>query len=228
MEVPAVRPELVVTDDVASEFAERVVDSFHARPHDTFSIALSGGVDAPQCYEVLARHAGTHIDWWKVDVYWTDEVCSSPEAIRSNHELVRESLLERVGAANASYPIRCDDGPDAYQLRLGELGKIDLVHLALGPDGTVAALFPDSPALSAPEGRLVSTNWDPSGRHPGDYITLTPGGITRARQVIVTARGPQTAAAVRALVDRSPAAPGSALQGVPIVCIADPDAAGGR
>lgn len=228
MEIPSIRPELVVTDDVASEFAERVVEAFHGRPHDTFSLALSGGVDAPRCYEVLARHAGTHIDWWKVDVYWTDEVCSSPEPIVSNHEVVRDSLLERVGAANASYPIRCEDGPDAYQLRLGELGRIDVIHLALAPDGTVAALFPGSPALDAPEGRLVSTNRDPSGRHTGEYITLTPGGISRARLVIVTATGAETAAAVGALVEGSPTAPVSALRGLPVVCIADPDAAGGR
>ena len=33
--------------------------------------------------------------------------------------------------ANATYPMRCDEGADPYQLRVGELGKFDLIHLGL-------------------------------------------------------------------------------------------------
>ena len=116
---------LIVVDDVAAEFAERVIEAFHSRPADGFSIALSGGDTARQCYERLADDAGTQIDWWKVDVYWGDERCVPPGDDDSNERLVREALLDRVGAANAVYPMRCDEGPDAYQLRLGELGRLD-------------------------------------------------------------------------------------------------------
>jgi 6-phosphogluconolactonase len=85
--------------------------------------------------------------------------------------------------------MRCDEGPDPYQLRIGELGKFDLVHLGLGADGHTASLFPNSAALHADEGRLVVMNEDPAGRNPHRRMTLTFAGIARARLVLVTVSG---------------------------------------
>src|SRR5260221_12963139 len=109
--------ELVIVDDVAAEFAERVIESFHARPNDGFSMALSGGSTARRCYERLADDAGTQIDWWKVDVYWGDERCVPLDDEDSNYRLAPEGLVGPVGAAHATYPIGCDEGPDTHQLR---------------------------------------------------------------------------------------------------------------
>jgi 6-phosphogluconolactonase len=181
--------EMVIVDDVPGEFAERVIEAFHRRPHDGFSFALSGGQTARRCYERLADDAGNQIDWWKVDVYWGDERCVPLDHPDSNYRLGREALLERLGAVNANYPMRCDDGPDPYQLRLGELGRLDVVHLGLGPDGHTASLFPGSPALDADPGRLVVMNDDPNGRNPHKRMTLTFAGIARARLVLVTVCG---------------------------------------
>ena len=111
--------ELVVVDDVPGEFAERVIEAFHARPNDGFSLAVSGGETARQSYERLADDAGTQIDWWKVDVYWGDERCVPLDHEDSNYRLVREALLENVGAVNANYPMRCEDGPDRYHQLVG-------------------------------------------------------------------------------------------------------------
>ena len=106
------------------------------------------------------------IDWLSVNIYWGDERCVPPDHPDSNQLLGRQALLERVGAANAVYPMSCDEGPDAYQLRLGEIGKLDVIHLGMGSDGHTASLFPDSPALDADPGQLVARNEDPSGRNP--------------------------------------------------------------
>ncbi|HEV3225776.1 MAG TPA: 6-phosphogluconolactonase, partial [Acidimicrobiales bacterium] len=81
--------ELVIVDDVAAEFAERVIENFHGRPNDGYSIALSGGSTARKCYERLADDAGTQIDWWQVDVYWGDERCVPLEHEDSNYRLAR-------------------------------------------------------------------------------------------------------------------------------------------
>jgi 6-phosphogluconolactonase len=184
-----VNGELVVVDDVPGEFAERVIECFHTRPGEAFSIALSGGDTARRCYERLAADGAAQIDWWAVDVYWGDERCVPADHPDSNERLGREALLERVGAANSVHPMRCEEGPDPYQMRVGELGRFDLVHLGLGADGHTASLFPASPGLDADPGRLVTLNEDPSGHHLHQRMTLTLSGIARARVVLFTVVG---------------------------------------
>lgn len=181
--------ELVIVDDVPGAFAQRVVEAFQDRPSEEFSIALSGGVTAQRSYERLAAEAADVINWWLVDVYWGDERCVPPDHPDSNEGLGRRALLEKVGAAHSVHPMRCDDGPDPYQLRVGDLGRFDVVHLGLGADGHTASLFPNSPALDADPGRLVVMNEDPAGVHPHRRMTLTLSGIARARLAIFTVSG---------------------------------------
>ena len=135
-----------------------------------------------------------------MDIYWGDERCVPHDHPDSNYRLAREALLDRVGAANATYLMRCAE-VDAYQLRLGDLGHLDLIHLGLGPDGHTASLFPNSPALDADPGRLVTLNEDPTGRNPHQRMTLTFAGIARGRLAVVTVVGESKADALA----RSPA-----------------------
>ncbi|MDZ7731704.1 MAG: 6-phosphogluconolactonase [Acidimicrobiia bacterium] len=215
--------EVAEVDDVSEEFAERVIEAFHTRSGDTFSIALSGGQTARHAYECLARRAGRQIDWWKVDFYWGDERCVPLDDPDSNYRLCREALLDRVGAANATYPMRCEDGPDPYQLRVGELGRFDVVHLGLGPDGHTASLFPESPALDADPGRLVVLNEDPLGNNPHQRMTLTFGGIARARLVLFTVSGEEKRDAF-ARVRAGDDVPAARVRAERVVWIVDPDA----
>lgn len=193
--------DLVVVDDVPAEFAACVIDAYDGRVDEYFSIALSGGDTARRCYERLAAVAAERIDWWAVDFYWGDERCVPSDSPESNERLGREALLERVGAAHAVYPMRCDEGHEAYQLRVGELGRFDVVHLGLGPDGHTASLFPDSPALDADPGLLVVSNEDPHGNNPHKRMTLTFAGIARARLVIVTVEGESKREAMQKVYD---------------------------
>jgi 6-phosphogluconolactonase len=216
---------LIVVDDVPGEFAERVIEAFHSRPNDGFSVALSGGDTARHCYETLADAAGSQIDWWKVDIYWGDERCVPLDDPASNYHLAREALLDRVGAANATFPMRCDEGADPYQLRIGELGRFDVVHLGLGPDGHTASLFPGSTGLDADPGRLVVLNDDPLGHNPHPRMTLTYSGIARARLVLVTVVGTSKRDAL-ARVFAGADVPAGHIGGDQVVWLADPDAAG--
>ncbi|MEX2292515.1 MAG: 6-phosphogluconolactonase [Acidimicrobiales bacterium] len=218
--------ELVVVNDVCGEFAERVIEAFHTRPNDGFTLAVSGGDTARGCYERLADDAGSQIDWWKVDVYWGDERCVPHDAPASNYRLAREALLERVGAVNANFPMFCEEGPDPYQLRLGELGKLDVVHLGLGADGHVASLFPNSSGVDADPGRLVVMNDDPSGVNPHGRMTLTLAGIARARLVLVTVRGEEKRDALARVTAGDISCPGAHVNADRVIWIADPAAIG--
>jgi 6-phosphogluconolactonase len=219
-----VNGELVVVDDVPGEFAERVIEAFHNRPGESFSMALSGGDTAQACYERLAVEGATQLDWWLVDVYWGDERCVPPDSPDSNERLGRECLLERVGAANAVYPMRCEEGPDPYQLKVGELGRFDVVHLGLGADGHTASLFPGSPALEADPGRLVALNEDPSGRNPHRRMTLTLSGIARARLAVFTVVGEAKREALRRIIDGEDL-PAARVRADRVVWLVDPTAA---
>jgi 6-phosphogluconolactonase len=221
-----VNGEIVVVDDVAEAFASTFVDAYRDRPNDGFAVALSGGGTARSCYERLAVDAGDAVDWWKVDVYWGDERCVPLDDPDSNYRLAREALLDRVGAANATYPMRCDEGAEPYQLRRGELGRIDLVHLGLGPDGHTASLFPESAALQSDPGRLVVINDDPLGHNPHPRMTLTFEGIARARLVVITVSGESKRDAFARVQAGDPTAPASHVTADRIVWLVDHPALG--
>jgi 6-phosphogluconolactonase len=196
-----VNRELIVVDDLPGAFAERVIDAFASRRDDEFCLALSGGDTARACYERLAEAGAELVDWWAVNIYWSDERCVPADHPDSNQLLGRRALLERVGAANAVYPMRCEEGPEPYQLRLGEVGKLDLIHLGMGADGHTASLFPDSPALGADPGQLVTLNADPSGRNNHGRMTMTYAGLARARLIIFTVAGEAKQACMQSILD---------------------------
>jgi 6-phosphogluconolactonase len=199
--VRAVNGDLRVVDDLPGAFADAVVRAFQTRQEDEFCIALSGGGAARACYERLADAGAELIDWWAVNVFWSDECCVAADDPDSNQLLVRQALLERVGAANAVYPMRCDEGPGPYQLRLGQIGKLDFVHLVLGADGHTASLFAGSAALDADPGQWVMLTEDPSGRFRHQRMTLTLSGIARARLAVITASGPDSREPLEAILD---------------------------
>jgi 6-phosphogluconolactonase len=184
-----VNGELVVVDDLPGEFSERVIEAFHGRPEEEFCLAVSGGDTARRSYERLATDGAEQIDWWLVNIYWGDERCVPPDHPDSNERMVRQALLEKVGAAHAVYPMRCDEGPEPYQLKIGEIGRLDVTHLGLGADGHTASLFPGSAGLEADPGVLVTLNEDPSGRNPHKRLTLTYSAIARSRLVLFTVAG---------------------------------------
>lgn len=215
--------EVFVVDDVPGEFAERFIDAFLARPSDQFSVALSGGSTARRCYERLSED-GEQVDWWAVDVYWGDERCVPRDSPDSNEQLVREALLERVGAAGNVHPMRCSEGADAYQIKVGDLGRFDFVHLGVGADGHTASLFPGGDALDSGEGRLVVMSNDPTGRNPHERMTLTLKAINRAHLVVVTVEGAEKADALRR-ISAGEDLPPTHLDPERLVWIVDPEAA---
>ena len=179
--------DLRTVGDVAAAFCDVVAEAWESRTGDLFTIALSGGETARRCYEALARHAGSPIDWSEVRVLWGDERCVPLDHEDSNHRLAQEALLRTVGPVAEIHPMQCDvaDEYDALVARL----DIDVVHLGLGPDAHTASLFPESAALDAPPDRHVVGNEDPLGNNPRPRLTFTTSAIAAGRVVVVTVEG---------------------------------------
>lgn len=216
--------ELRIVDDVRAAFSETVIEAYEQRQQDDLSIALSGGPTARKCYERLAADAVDRIDWWNVHVFWSDERCVPSDSEDSNERLVREALLERVGGVYAVHPMRCSDGPDRYQLLLGEIGHLDIIHLGVGPDGHTASLFPGAPALDADPGRWVTTSVDLTGRNPFERMTLTLPGIARGRLVVFTVAGKEKQPAMQQIADGADL-PAARVRAERVLWLVDHDAA---
>lgn len=217
--------EILVVDDVTGTFCDVVADAWHTRAGRGFTIALSGGETARRCYERLAEWRESPVDWMATEVYWGDERCVPPDDPASNYRLAREALLSKVAGVHALFPMRCEEGDDAYNLLWSSLGEIDLVHLGLGTDGHTASLFPGSSALVADPGRLVVSNEDSTGRNPHPRMTLTFAGIARARVAVVTVAGADKRAAFTAIRNGTDL-PGAHIQAGEVIWVVDPAAAG--
>ena len=218
--------EVRVVDDVPDEFCRVVADAWNERVGRGFTVALSGGATARQCYEHLADWSASPVDWMSTEVYWGDERCVPTDDPASNYRLAREALLSKVAGVHALFPMRCDDGDDAYNLLWSSLGAVDVVHLGLGSDGHTASLFPGSPALRADPGRLVVVNEDPSGRNPHRRMTLTFAGIERARTAVVTVSGADKRDAFVQIREGADL-PGARIRAGRVIWVVDPAASGG-
>jgi 6-phosphogluconolactonase len=196
---PVIRP----VADVAAAFVEVVVAAFVDRPGPRFTLVVSGGPTARECYERLAAAPPGTVDWSSVDVYMGDERLVPPDDPDSNQRLVRESLIDPVGGVGRFVPMPTDGDPVDCARRYREVVAaviegpgIDLIHLGMGPDGHTASLFPGAAALDAGPGELVAATDDPTGANSLPRLTLTLPAIDRARRAVFTVSGPAKRGAV--------------------------------
>jgi len=127
-----------------------------------FSVALSGGSTPKLLYELLASptFAG-RIRWSSLQFFQVDERCVPPDDPQSNYRMIHQALLEPSPLPQENFHRIAAERPDREQAAReyademarvlktppGELPRLDLVFLGMGPDGHTASLFPGSPAL---------------------------------------------------------------------------------
>lgn len=201
--------------DVPEAFTGTVLEAFGSRPGPRFTLALSGGPTARACYENLCRATAAGgprqdaIMWPLVDIYMGDERVVAPDDPDANQRLVREALIDGLGAAGpvgsfspmpTTGPV--DDCVAEYQRTIAAVMAgpgIDLIHLGLGPDGHTASLFPNAPTLDAGPDELVAATQDPNGRNPHPRMTVTLPVINAARCAVFTVAGDSKRAAITAV-----------------------------
>jgi 6-phosphogluconolactonase len=203
-------------------------------------LALSGGSTPRRTYELLADRAA---ELTGVEIWFADERCVPPDDEESNYRLVAESLLEpaAIGPGRVHRmpgELGPDEGAARYAIELCEgaqrvdrqLPVLDLIVLGIGPDGHVASLFPDFPALDAGEDAVCLGVHD-SPKPPPERITLSLAVLRAAQRCLLLATGASKADAVDAMLgEPSRHVPASLLRRERLTVIVDDAAAprGGR
>jgi 6-phosphogluconolactonase len=191
--------ELVVVDS-ANEVAAIIATRLAKAAQNGGNIVLTGGKTPRLAYEQAAREQA---DWSSVELWWGDERCVPPDDDRSNYKLAKDALLDRIERQpRAVHRIRGelgkDDAATAYEAELGD-AQLGLLLLGIGPDGHVASLFPNAPAL-AERRRVVPA--EPGYAPFVDRVTLTLSTLRGATEMLFLVAGSEKAeAARRAFVD---------------------------
>ena len=218
--------EIVVADDAegaARIVAERLADAARAGGN----IVLTGGTTPKRAYELTPA---LEPDWSRVELWWGDERCAPAEDAKSNYNLARVALIDRVSRAPAAVhrmrgELGRDEGARAYEEELGNLQRFDLVLIGLGPDGHVASLYPDQPTLDVTDRRVIGAE---AKLEPFiDRVTLTLPMLRAADEVVFLVSGADKAeAAQRAFAgEPSRSTPGSLVRAVDGKTVAVLDAA---
>lgn len=157
-------------DALAKAAAERVLARI-AAGGNRVAICLTGGSSPKQLYELLATiNYRSRIPWDHVDWFIGDERFVAADDPLNNMAIARHLLLDRCAPACNIHPIPTDaaDPEDAAHRYESELKSyyganrlnparplFDVVLLGLGPDGHIASLFPDFPAVEETERWVV-------------------------------------------------------------------------
>lgn len=176
------------------------------------SLVLTGGSVAGRIHAALAASpARDAVDWSRVEFWWGDERFLPDGHADRNETQARAALLDRLRLDPALvHPMPASDrvagDPDAAAsayvdaLRSatrpedhGAIPTFDIVMLGVGPDGHVASLFPEQPALYD-DRAAVAVRGAP--KPPPTRITLTMSALQRSREVWFVVSGDEKAKAV--------------------------------
>ncbi len=212
-------PDVVIEPD-ADRLARAVAEALVARlaaaqaVHGTASVVLTGGGIGTAVLEQVARLAAEPVretvDWGCVDVWWGDERFVPADDDERNEKAARRALLDAVGADPARvHAMPPSDGDFAepedaaawYADQLagagdgGQVPRLDVLLLGIGPEGHVASIFPDSPAVR--DDRPVVAVRD-CPKPPPTRISLGFAAINAAEEVWLLVSGEGKAPAVAA------------------------------
>ena len=203
--------------------------------HEVARVALSGGRTPLRTYELLAQQA---VQWDAIELWFVDERCVEPEHEQSNYRTVQTALLQRLPAPPRRVQrMRGELGADAGAQLYAELlcscvppcveglPALDVAVLGTGPEGHVASLFPDAPALHV-GAQAICLGVHDSPKPPPERITLSLAMLRAARRCVLIATGAEKAPAVAAaLGEPTPRAPVSLLRRERLEVIVDDAAA---
>ena len=207
------RDATLLAQAAAARLVTRLVDVQASR--GSASVVLTGGGIGTETLRALADNpARDAIDWPHLDIWWGDERFLPTGDPERNETGAREALLDHVDVdPKRVHPMFGPDGPDGadpeasaarYAAELaaaarpedhGPVPSFDVLMLGLGPDGHVASLFPEQPAVYEIERSVVAVRGSP--KPPPVRITLTLPAIKAAQEAWFLVTGEEKAGAVK-------------------------------
>jgi 6-phosphogluconolactonase len=202
--------ETKVYDDeeaLAAAVAEAVV-ALMVAPGVHHLVATGGGVGTAVLSALRERSAD--VEWSRLHVWWGDERFLPGGHPERNETSARTVLLDHVPIPpDQVHPMPADEGqgPDeaaaSYADELAAASEdgiaplFDIVLLGMGPEGHVASIFPDAPAVHSASPVVAVRNCP---KPPPTRVTMTLPLLRSADQVwIVTAGAAKAFAAAAAL-----------------------------
>lgn len=206
-EVIVHRDEAALAASVAARLITRIVDAQVSRGQASI-VLTGGGIGIASLAAVRNCPAVDAVDWSAVDFWWGDERFEPDGAPDRNATQAREALLDhlpvdpaRVHAMPSSRNgLEPEDAAEDYAAELaaaarpedhGKVPRFDVLMLGVGPEGHIASLFPEMPAVH--DNRPVCAVRG-SPKPPPIRITLTFPAIQSATEVWLLAAGEAKAA----------------------------------
>ncbi len=201
-----------LTEAVAARLITHLVDVQASR--GSASVVLTGGtVGIGVLTAVAASDAQASIDWSALDVWWGDERFLPSGHADRNETQAREALLDHVPVdPTRVHPMPADEppfagDPEAAAQRYADdlaaavpvhehadVPTFDVLLLGVGPDGHIASLFPEHPALHD-DRAVMAVRGAP--KPPPTRISLGLRAIQAADEVWLAVAGKDKAPAVR-------------------------------
>jgi 6-phosphogluconolactonase len=196
----------------AARLVTRLVDVQAARGH-AHVVLTGGGVGVATLAAVASSRTRDAIDWAALDLWWGDERFLPAGHPDRNATQARAALLDAVPldparvhempAAGGAYGDDVDAAARAYAEELAAacspedragVPGFDVLLLGVGPDGHVASLFPEHPALYERHRTVIGVHGAP--KPPPTRVSLTLPAITAARDVWLLAAGAEKAPSI--------------------------------
>lgn len=206
------RDATLLAQAVAARIITGLVDAQAARGHASI-VLTGGGIGGATLRELATTPAHDAVDWDALDIWWGDERFLPAGHPDRNETQAREALLDHVqldparvhpmAASDGAYGNDLDAAAEAYAAELraaaqpedhGQAPSFDILLLGLGPEGHVASLFPEAPALYD-DRAVVGVRGCP--KPPPTRLSMSMETINCAREVWVVAAGEEKATAAR-------------------------------
>jgi 6-phosphogluconolactonase len=202
-------------DEISRTAAEMIIRQADEKGSSggPFSLVLSGGSTPRRLHEFLGRESPAlgGVRWDNIHFFWGDERHVPPEDPQSNFRMARETLFDSAPVPAPNIHRVHAEEPDAvlaaeqyerelksfFNLKPGQLPRLDCVLLGIGADGHTASLFPATNALKEKK-RLVVANW--VEKLQTHRITMTVPVLNQAAQVIFLVSGREKAEVLKEIL----------------------------